>query len=97
MVLDSTPLTVTVKNILSSKPISIPTFITTASLHDVYDPDYGRWRRAHKYQGSYYELEQSKLWIPYYLNIRLSSPEEAAFYSVATASLPFGISSVGKD
>jgi predicted acylesterase/phospholipase RssA len=78
-VLDSTPLKNTCKEILSSKSMSIPTFITSASLRDLFVPNKS------------FDPIKTKLWIPYYNDISLLSPDESLFHATATAALPFGI------
>ncbi len=102
-ILDSAPLYKTVERILLSKSPSIPTFVTTASLNDVFDPERGEWVPDEMTTPDIYEipfdhvhihsykLEPLKLWIPHYININELTPEDSALYCVASAALPFGI------
>jgi predicted acylesterase/phospholipase RssA len=110
-VLDSTPLKTTVKSIISSKPLSIPTYITTASLQALHfatgslDRGVKReheltslgsylqpgWKAPEVVNSTYFSLAPVMLWVPNYINIIDEPPEDAAFYSVASAALPFGI------
>lgn len=97
-VLDSTPLHKTVASILSSKTVTIPTFVTTASVREVYDPDKKEYWQGVDYVGGLdvgwfqnFELQPRRLWVPHYTEISSLSPEQAALYCVASAALPFGI------
>ncbi len=78
-ILDSTPLKNTCEGIISSKSLSIPTFITSASLRNLFVPN------------KTFNPIKTKLWIPYYNNISLLPPNESVFHATATAALPFGI------
>jgi hypothetical protein len=101
-VLDSTPLHTTVERILSTNSVSIPTFITTATLDSVYDPDEGWWR-GKDYENfnspfvemaaypRHFELEPVKKWIPHYNCLSDLTGAEAAMCCVASAALPFGV------
>jgi predicted acylesterase/phospholipase RssA len=96
-VLDSTPLGITLKGLLSQKKLMIPTWVTTSQLVDHYDPD-----RADEFVisgsqdlGETPRLEPSprklRTWIPRYTDIRPVDMAKQIDLCLGSAALPFGI------
>jgi len=81
-----------VKTILVTKPIGIPTWVTTAVYAELYDPD-----RASTFTNFGYGTKVKVFdtlrgtWIPHYSELSKRSKKEAMQLCLASAALPFGI------
>lgn len=100
-VLDSTPLYKTIDGIVKHKSFSVPTFVTTAVLKEMYDPDLNDWIPDNEnvspsfwkffIRPKFFELASKKFWLPKYSEVSRLPTEDSSLFCLASAALPFGI------
>lgn len=99
-VLDSTPLYKTIDKIVKYKSFNIPTFVTTAVLKEMYDPDFNDWCPDNEsipsiwkfiIRPKFFELASKKFWLPKYSEVSRLPTEDSSLFCLASAALPFGI------